>query len=365
MWPSTLRLRRASPSSRIFRDRVREINSARAVRRIRSRQHQFARQSERILVRALKHERPSVGHQRCVKAGRNLGREFHARFPRQPENHFRRGHGMGIDPVHMRKRTPADMMVDADQEPIFQPLEPGAVNAVTLQNDRRLVVAQHAAGLHNLIGERKRTVDARDAIVQHNIGMLAHRAQNLAAGQRRSDRIAVGTGVRGQHESLVLSDLPENILDAAMPFFHRVPCLSCFVFFARASNSSTRAFSCSARSSRKYNSGARLRCNRSTSSCRMYSCAASRPSRLWSASSSLAFDVDPDLRRPAIIRDMNRRHAHQPNPRIGQFAFDERFNLLAQSFANPPAMIFEPALLHDSGTSGKTHENIRKSGPSV
>src|SRR5579859_3890877 len=76
-------------------------------------------------------------------------------------------------------------------------------------------------------------------------------------------------------------------------------------------------------------------------------------------------DVDPDLRGPAIIRNMNRCHAHQPNPRIGKLALDERFYLLAQRLANSPAMIFEPALLHDSGTSGKTHENIRKSARSV
>jgi len=76
-------------------------------------------------------------------------------------------------------------------------------------------------------------------------------------------------------------------------------------------------------------------------------------------------DVDPNLRRPAIVGDVNRSDANQPNPWIGEFAFDERFNLLAKSFANPPAMIFEPALLHDSSTSGKTHENIRKLAPSV
>ena len=79
----------------------------------------------------------------------------------------------------------------------------------------------------------------------------------------------------------------------------------------------------------------------------------------------VAFHVHPDLRRTAIVRDMNRRHAHQADARIGQFAFDQRFDLFAQGLADPPAMIFEPALLHDSGTSGKTHENIRKSGASV
>ncbi len=61
----------------------------------------------------------------------------------------------------------------------------------------------------------------------------------------------------------------------------------------------------------------------------------------------ITFHIDPNLRRPAIVGDVDRRHAHQTNPGIGQFAFDERFNLLAQSLTNPPAMVFQPALLHD------------------
>jgi hypothetical protein len=63
--------------------------------------------------------------------------------------------------------------------------------------------------------------------------------------------------------------------------------------------------------------------------------------------------MDPNLRGPAIVGDVDSGHAHQPNPRIGQLAFNQRFNLLAQSFANPPAMIFEPALLQDSAPQVK------------
>ena len=157
-------------------------------------------------------------------------------------------------------------MVNADQNPVFQTFEARAMNAVAFQNDCRFVTSRDATGLHHLIGKRKRTVDARNTVVQNNIGLLAHGAQNLAAGERRPHGIAVGPGVRSQHESLVLSDLPEHILDVAMPFFHRDSCSALLLFFARASSSSTRAFSSSARSSRKYNSGARLRRKRSTNS---------------------------------------------------------------------------------------------------
>jgi hypothetical protein len=65
--------------------------------------------------------------------------------------------------------------------------------------------------LHDLIGERKRTVDAGHSIVQNNVSLLTHGAQNLAASQRRSDCVAIGPGVRRQHKSFVLSNLTEYV----------------------------------------------------------------------------------------------------------------------------------------------------------
>src|SRR6202020_2374050 len=61
--------------------------------------------------------------------------------------------------------------------------------------------------------------------------MLAHGAQDLATSESRSDGGAIRTGVRGRHESSVLSDLPEHIPDAAMPFFHSRPSGTFFFFW--------------------------------------------------------------------------------------------------------------------------------------
>src|SRR5258708_15029590 len=176
-------------------------------------------------------------------------------------------------------------MVDADEKPIFQTFKPRAMNAVALENDCRVIVAGNAIGLQYLIGERQRAIDSRYAVVQHHVGLLPHGAQDLATRQRRTNRIAIGACVRGQHESISLLDLLENILQHEFYAFFSSDFARAFIlFFARANNSSTRAFSRSDRSSRKYNSGARLRRKRSTNSCFIYSFAASRPSRLRSAS---------------------------------------------------------------------------------
>jgi hypothetical protein len=73
----------------------------------------------------------------------------------------------------------------------------------------------------------------------------------------------------------------------------------------------------------------------------------------------VAVHIHQNLRRAAIVSHMHRGHAHQPDARIGQLPFHQRFDLLTQSFAQPPAMIFDRALLHSSPRR-KTHENIRK-----
>src|SRR5580700_8161388 len=61
--------------------------------------------------------------------------------------------------------------------------------------------------------------------MQHNISLFAHGTQNLAAGQRGADSVSIGTGMRRQHESFALSDLPKNIFEhVAMPSLHWASC---------------------------------------------------------------------------------------------------------------------------------------------
>src|SRR5579872_3651928 len=111
------------PQQTDLRQRVREIDSARAMRRISTGQHEFACEGESTLVCSLKHERTRVGHQRGIKASRNLWGELHSRLSCQAKYHLCRGHGMGINPVHMRERPAAHMVINTDEKVIFQPLD--------------------------------------------------------------------------------------------------------------------------------------------------------------------------------------------------------------------------------------------------
>src|SRR5262249_48641450 len=152
-------------------------------------------------------------------------------FPRQAKYHFRCGDRVRIDPVDVSERFSAHVMIDTDQEAILEAFQPRAMNAVAFEDNRSLIASYNTIRLHHLIGKRKRAVNARNAIVQHNIGVFAHRAQHLTEGKSRSDGITVGTSMRRQHETFALSDLPQHILKhVAMPCFHWHPYVACYAF---------------------------------------------------------------------------------------------------------------------------------------
>src|SRR5580704_5931218 len=103
-----------------------EIHTAGTMRRIGAGQYQFPRQSKSMLVGAFKHERTSVREHSGVEAGCNLGRNFHAGFARQTIHHLRSRHCFRINPVDVRKRSAAHVMIDVDQKAVFQAFKPGA-----------------------------------------------------------------------------------------------------------------------------------------------------------------------------------------------------------------------------------------------
>jgi len=81
----------------------------------------------------------------------------------------------------------------------------------------------------------------------------------------------------------------------------------------------------------------------------------------------VALDIDQDLRRATVIGYQDSGHADQTDARIAQFAFDQGFNLLAQGFAQTPAMNFDRALFHSSHPTVKrmriSENRVRVLGP--
>src|SRR5438105_15146079 len=100
----------------------------------------------------------------------------------QAKNHFAGCTRCGINPVDMCERTTAYVMVDADQEALLETFEPGALDAVTLQNNGCFILPVDVVCLNHGVSKRKWPVDPRHSIAEHDLGLLAHGAQNLGAG---------------------------------------------------------------------------------------------------------------------------------------------------------------------------------------
>src|ERR1019366_1789900 len=65
-----------------------------------------------------------------------------------------------------------------------------------------------------------------------------------------------------------------------------------------------------------------------------------------------------------VLSHDHRADAGQANARVGQLAFEDGFDLLADGLAQPPAMIFLPTMLHDIPRMEKTCKDIRKEASS-
>ena len=74
------------------------------------------------------------------------------------------------------------------------------MNAVAFKNNGCLVAAGDSIRVYDLISKGERAIDTRDRVMEHDIGVFTHRAQDLAAGERRPDGVSVGTGMRCQNE---------------------------------------------------------------------------------------------------------------------------------------------------------------------
>jgi hypothetical protein len=114
-----------------------------------------------VLVGAFEHEGPRVGHERGVKAGGNVAIHGDASQARQTENQFGGGHHRGIDPVDVGEIAAAGVMVDVDEEAVFQTLEQRAPDAVAFQQYNG-VVRGDDIGLNGAIGEGKILVNTRE-----------------------------------------------------------------------------------------------------------------------------------------------------------------------------------------------------------
>src|SRR5712675_1349144 len=125
--------------------RIREVNVSRNLHRICSLANQVARKLKGVGVGTLVGEGSGVGKHGGVEAGGHLTRNLDAGGADELVDQLRDGTGAAVDPVHVGKGAAAGVVVDIDQEAVFQAIEAAARDAVTLQQDNRIVIAFYPA----------------------------------------------------------------------------------------------------------------------------------------------------------------------------------------------------------------------------
>ena len=105
------------------------------------------------------------------------------------------------------------MVIDIDQEEIFETVQSGALQAIAFQQNHRVVRTFHALRDVNLIDAGQLTVMSRNSVCRHQVGSLAHLLQHHSQRQHRSNRIAVRLRMRAQQELLALAQDVQNLGD--------------------------------------------------------------------------------------------------------------------------------------------------------
>src|SRR5580692_3639766 len=81
-------------------------------------------------------------------------------------------------------------------------------------------------GVDNGTGERQRLIDARNAVAQDNLSVLAHQTQNLGTGEGGAHGVAVGASVRRQQKAAALIDVSEYFVQHVVSFSSAFCCAS-------------------------------------------------------------------------------------------------------------------------------------------
>ena len=117
--------------------------------------------------------------------------------------------GIAIDPVELGKGAAGGVMIDVDEEKRLQAAQPGAIQAVALQQNRGVIGAVNAHDAADGISAGQGAVSEGNAIGGDQVGALAHGSSNMpiaSRSPRRRRRDASGS----RPEALAVAEHVEN-----------------------------------------------------------------------------------------------------------------------------------------------------------
>jgi hypothetical protein len=104
------------------------------------------------------------------------------------------------------------VVVDADQEMVFEAREPRTLYAIAFENNGGFVVSVHAVSLTDTIGKRQWLIDSWNPVAKNDFGILAHQPENLGTSEGGANSVAIGTSVRGQQKPAPFLDLLQDLV---------------------------------------------------------------------------------------------------------------------------------------------------------
>src|SRR5205814_8250083 len=107
-------------------------------------------------------------------------------------NQFSGCDGFGVNPIYVAELVAAFVVVDIDQKLTLKAVDTSSLNAVALKQNGCIVSAVNMPSLLDPVDKREMLIHARHAIVQNDIGLLAHLAQNFTARKSGADSVTIG-----------------------------------------------------------------------------------------------------------------------------------------------------------------------------
>ena len=149
-------------------------------------------------------KRSCVGQQRGVDALGNLFGDAHAGGFAEVVDHFADGRGGRIDPINGAEQFGGGMMVDVDDELLFQIDQAGPVNIRTFNYEYSIIGAVNCGRDPDSIGARQLLVGMRRGVAHDYFDIFLERLQQPIETQRGTEAVAIGANMGSNRKAIFL-----------------------------------------------------------------------------------------------------------------------------------------------------------------
>src|SRR6185503_9400382 len=164
-------------------------------------------------------ERSGVSDKRCVHALCDLFCHADAGRFAEVVDHFTDRGSSRIDPVDVSEERGCRMVIDVDDELLFEIDQPWARNVGTLDHKHGVIRRIDHGSDAYIVCAGKLLVSVWNRIAHDDFDVFIKRAQQPVKTERRSEAVAVGTDMRGDRETTLCLDQLDYLTKHLTIFF--------------------------------------------------------------------------------------------------------------------------------------------------